>query len=225
MISGLPTPYSVHVFDEVTSTQDVARTTFRERPVVVIAGRQTSGRGREGSAWMNAPRALAVTAAFDMGSSPHWSLASLVAGLSAAAVLGPQVGLKWPNDLLIGDGKVGGILVEVIGQTVAVGCGLNLWWPEPPAGRTALFPEDPGRGPEVGLGVAIAEELFRRLTGAEWGADEYRTRCLTLGRPITWSSGQSGFARDIDSVDGSLLVELDGGGIVRLNAGEVRHIR
>jgi BirA family transcriptional regulator, biotin operon repressor / biotin---[acetyl-CoA-carboxylase] ligase len=225
MTSGLPTPYSVHVFDEVTSTQDVARTIFRERPVVVIAGRQTSGRGREGSAWQNAPRALAVTVAFGLGWSPHWSLASLVAGLSAAAILGPEVGLKWPNDLLVGDGKVGGILVEVTGQTVAVGCGLNLWWPDAPTGSTALFPEDPGRGTEIGLGVAIAEELFRRLVGAKWGADEYRARCLTLGRPIMWSGGRSGVARDIDSVDGSLLVELEGGGLVRLNAGEVRHVR
>ncbi|HEX2420430.1 MAG TPA: biotin--[acetyl-CoA-carboxylase] ligase, partial [Acidimicrobiia bacterium] len=133
----MTTPYSVHVFDEVTSTQDVARQTFRERPVVVIASRQTSGRGREGTAWQNAPRALAMTAAFGLGWSPHWSLASLVAGLSAATVLGPQVGLKWPNDLLIGEGKVGGILVEVTGETVAVGCGLNLWWPDPPAGRAA----------------------------------------------------------------------------------------
>ncbi|HEX2421276.1 MAG TPA: hypothetical protein VHL55_06730, partial [Acidimicrobiia bacterium] len=94
----------------------------------------------------------------------------------------------------------------------------------PPAGRAALFPDDPGRGTEIGLGVALAEELFRRLTGAEWGADEYRTRCLTLGRAIRWSGGQSGVARDIDSVDGSLLVDLEGGGVVRLNAGEVRHV-
>ncbi|MGH8958453.1 MAG: biotin--[acetyl-CoA-carboxylase] ligase, partial [Acidimicrobiia bacterium] len=213
------------VFDEVTSTQDVARSIFKERPVVVIASRQTAGRGRGGSDWLTAPRALAVTAAFDTEWSPHWSVASLVAGLAAASVLGAEIGLKWPNDLLLADRKVGGILVEVTDRTVAVGCGVNLWWPEPPAERAALFTADPGPGAVVGLGVATAEELFRRLAGAEWGASEYRSTCLTLGRPITWSGGLSGLARDIDSEDGSLVVEMPDGEIVRLNAGEIRHVR
>ena len=225
MMSGLPTPYSVHVFDEVTSTQDVAKSIFRGRPVVVIAERQTLGRGRGGSHWVTAPRALAVTVAFASDWSRHLPVASLVAGLAAASVLGSEVELKWPNDLLVSDRKVGGILVEVAGPTVAVGCGVNLWWPEAPPERGALWNADPGDGAGTGLGVAFAEELFGRLAGSDWGAEEYRSRCVTLGQPITWSGGEAGWARDIDSEDGSLLVEIEGGGIVRLNAGEIRHIR
>ncbi|HJR88173.1 MAG TPA: biotin--[acetyl-CoA-carboxylase] ligase [Acidimicrobiia bacterium] len=221
----MPTPYSVHVFDEVTSTQDVAKALFQERPVVVVAGQQTAGRGRGGSDWVTAPRALAVTVAFASDWSPHVSVASLVAGLAAASILGPEVDLKWPNDLLVGDRKVGGILVEVAGRVVAVGCGVNLWWPDPPSERGALWTTDPGVGAGIGLGVAFAEELFSRLAGADWGADQYRARCVTLARPIAWSGGKSGFARDIDSQDGSLIVEVEGGGIVRLHAGEIRHLR
>ncbi|MGH9897081.1 MAG: hypothetical protein ACREA0_34815, partial [bacterium] len=102
---------------------------------------------------------------------------------------------------------------------------LNLWWPEVPGDRAALRADDPGPGAVVGMGVSIAEELFRRLAGAGWGAPEYRSRCVTLGRRITWSGVKSGLARDIDPEDGSLVVEIEGGGIARLNAGEVRHVR
>jgi BirA family biotin operon repressor/biotin-[acetyl-CoA-carboxylase] ligase len=225
MMSGLPTPYSVHVFDEVTSTQDVAKSIFRDRPVVVVAERQTAGRGRGGSDWVTSPRALAVTVAFDSDWSPHSSLASLVAGLAAASILGPEVDLKWPNDLMLDDRKIGGILVEVTGHTVAVGCGVNLWWPEAPPERGGLWSADPSVGGAIGLGVAFAEELFRRLARAAWGVEEYRARCVTLGRAITWSGGGSGLARDIDSADGSLIVEVEGGGMSRLNAGEIRHLR
>ena len=225
MMSGLPTPYSVHVFDEVTSTQDVAKSMFRDRPVVVVANRQTSGRGRGGSEWVTAPRALAVTVVFSSEWSSHSSVASLVAGLAAASTLGPEVVLKWPNDLLVDDRKVGGILVEVAGPTVAVGCGVNLWWPEAPPGRGALSTADPGSGAGIGLGVAFAEQLFGRLAGEDWGVEDYRARCVTLGRSITWSGGNSGLARDVDAEDGSLIVEVEGGGIVRLNAGEIRHLR
>ena len=225
MTSGLPTPYSVHVFDEVTSTQDVATAMLRDRPVVVVAERQTSGRGRGGSDWVTAPRALAVTVALDSQWSPHFSVASLVAGLAAASAFGSEVNLKWPNDLLVEARKVGGILVEVAGTTMAVGCGVNLWWPEAPPERGALRTADPGSGSGIGLGVMFAEELFRRLGADDWGAAEYRRRCVTLGRAITWNGGKSGYARDIDSEDGALLVEIDGGGIVRLTAGEIRHLR
>lgn len=225
MTSGLSTPYSVHVFGEVTSTQDVAKAIFRERPVVVVADHQTAGRGRGGSDWVTAPRAMAITVAFASDWSPHFSVASLVAGLAAASTLGPEVDLKWPNDLLVDDRKVGGILVEIAGSTVALGCGVNLWWPEAPRERGALWAADPGGGAGIGLGVAFAEELFGRLAGEDWGVEEYRARCVTLGRPITWSGDKSGFARDIDSEDGSLMVEVEGGGIVRLNAGEIRHLR
>jgi BirA family biotin operon repressor/biotin-[acetyl-CoA-carboxylase] ligase len=164
-----------------------------------------------------------MTIAIDSNSTAHRQVISLVTGLAVASVL-EGVDLKWPNDLLVGGRKIGGILVEVAGDLAVIGCGINLWWPDAPADRAGLRALDPGPGPDVGLGVAITEEVLGRLRQDEWGASEYRKRCLTLGRQISWVGGE-GFARDIDSVDGSLLVALEGGDFARLNAGEVRHIR
>lgn len=198
---------------------------------MVIAAGQSQGRGRSGRAWETAPRALAVTAAFDLTTSfSEWhstslSLIPLATGLAAASVLGERVALKWPNDLMMNGGKLGGILVEAVGSTLAIGCGINLWWPLPPPERTALFDHDPGSS--VGLGVMLAESLWIRLAAGprDWGAGEYQARCLTIGKRVSWNDDQTGLALDIDRGDGALIVQTDAGEVVRLNAGDVRHLR
>src|SRR5690606_26063526 len=133
----MPPPYSVIRLDDTDSTQDDARATFAGAPVLVVAGSQRRGRGRLSSEWETAPRAMAASLAF----RPDWApaelpLIPLLAGVAAARVIG--CGLKWPNDLFVSERKVGGILVEATEGVVVVGCGLNLWWPQPPAGFGAL---------------------------------------------------------------------------------------
>src|SRR3990172_3487586 len=112
----MATPPSAFHLDVVGSTQDEARTRFSGVPVLVTAARQTTGRGRSGAAWETAPRAVAASLAWE----PGWPDAaaarlSLVAGLAAADTLGDAIGLKWPNDLMRGEAKVGGILTERFG--------------------------------------------------------------------------------------------------------------
>ena len=138
----------------------------------MVAGRQTEGRGRSQRTWESAPRAMAASLAFrptwEIGS---WPLIPLVAGLAAADVLGRDVGLKWPNDLLVGEDKVGGILVEGSGGVLVVGCGLNLWWPDPPDGVGALWSDDPGPEAVVDTATAWADRLLQRLADrpGDWG--------------------------------------------------------
>ena len=90
----------------VTSTQDVAR----DLPVgsIVVADHQTAGRGRLDRRW-EAPPGSALLVSFVLERNP---LLSLAAGVAAAHACGPSVRLKWPNDLLVGERKLGGILVE-----------------------------------------------------------------------------------------------------------------
>jgi BirA family biotin operon repressor/biotin-[acetyl-CoA-carboxylase] ligase len=92
--------------DSVTSTQDVAR----DLPIgsVVLANHQTAGRGRLEHRW-EAPAGTALLVSFALAPNP---LLSLAAGVAAAEACGQGVRLKWPNDLLLGGRKVGGILVE-----------------------------------------------------------------------------------------------------------------
>ena len=92
--------------ESVTSTQDVAR----DLPLgsIVIAEHQTAGRGRLERRW-EAPAGSALLVSFVLEPNP---LLSLAAGVAAAEACGPKVTLKWPNDLLVGERKLGGILVE-----------------------------------------------------------------------------------------------------------------
>lgn len=111
---------------------------------VLLAERQTGGRGRRGRPWQSPLAAnlyLSVSRSFDGGLARLGGL-SLVAGLAAAEALQamgwPQVALKWPNDLVVADGtglrKLGGLLVEGGGEhggpaSAVVGLGLNIAMP------------------------------------------------------------------------------------------------
>ena len=222
----MATPYSLQVYDEVTSTQDVAAAALVDEPILVVTGRQTEGRGRSRRTWESAPRAMAASLAlrppWDLGS---WPLIPLVAGLAAADVLDAAVTLKWPNDLLIGESKVGGILVEGSAGVLVVGCGLNLWWPDPTAGSVALCVDDPGPEAMVGTATAWAERLLQQIAGGpdDWGRSRYLQLSATIGRQVTWEPNGEGQAIDIGD-DGSLVVETELG-IQRLIAGEIRHLR
>ena len=222
----LATPYSLQVYDEVTSTQDIAAAALEREPVLIVAGRQTEGRGRSQRTWQSAPRALAAS----LGLRPTWAtetwpLIPLVAGLAAAEVLGAEIGLKWPNDLVIGENKVGGILVEGSGAAVVIGWGLNLWWPDPPDGVGARWGADPGPGAVLENACSWAERLISRLSGTpqNWGRAEYLERSVTVGRRVTWEPNGLGHALDIDE-GGALVVETENG-TERLIAGEIRHLR
>jgi BirA family transcriptional regulator, biotin operon repressor / biotin---[acetyl-CoA-carboxylase] ligase len=106
--------------DSVASTQDVAR----DMPIgsVVIADHQTAGRGRLEHRW-EAPPGTALLVSFVHKPNP---LLSLATGVAAAEACGQGVRLKWPNDLLLGGRKVGGILVEATPYKAVCGIGINL---------------------------------------------------------------------------------------------------
>jgi BirA family transcriptional regulator, biotin operon repressor / biotin---[acetyl-CoA-carboxylase] ligase len=192
----------------VTSTQDIARSL----PIgsIVIADHQSTGRGRLGHHW-EAPAGTALLVSFVL--APH-PLLSLAAGVAAAEAAGQGVRLKWPNDLMLGGRKVGGILVEATTAKAICGIGINLTWA--PDGAAQL---NQPRGP-----------LLRRLRPAvlKWcsaGPEEvlanWRLLSDTLGRNVRVDlPGRSfeGIAQDIDS-DGELIVD---GTVV--SAGSITHL-
>jgi BirA family transcriptional regulator, biotin operon repressor / biotin---[acetyl-CoA-carboxylase] ligase len=113
----------------VSSTQDVAR----DLPIgsVVVADYQNAGRGRLSHRW-EAPPCTALLVSFVLAPNP---LLSLAAGVAAAEACGPRVRLKWPNDLLLGNRKLGGVLVEVTPTKAICGIGINLTWAPEGASR------------------------------------------------------------------------------------------
>lgn len=210
-----------------SSTQDDARRAYRGRPVVVVADRQNHGRGRRDREWVNAPGALAVSVACEpRWEKERWGLLPLMAGWQAARVLGARVVLKWPNDLLVGPDKVGGILVEASGSLVVAGCGFNLWWPDPPPGMAGLDGRPPGSRRRDEIAHAWAAGFVasaRDPGGGAFSLDDYRRRCVTIGQRVSWAGGGAGRAIDVDP-EGALVVEGSSGRRT-LRSEEVFHVR
>jgi BirA family biotin operon repressor/biotin-[acetyl-CoA-carboxylase] ligase len=98
----------------------------RDLPIgsIVLADHQSAGRGRQDHRW-EAPEGAALLVSFVL---PPNALLSLAAGVAAAEACGPQVRLKWPNDLLLEGKKLGGILVEATPAKAICGIGINLSW-------------------------------------------------------------------------------------------------
>jgi BirA family biotin operon repressor/biotin-[acetyl-CoA-carboxylase] ligase len=226
----MDTPYEVVHLPIADSTQDEARARFDGRALLVLADAQTEGRGRSGARWEHADRALAASLAWVPAWPPAvWPRLTLIAGLAARDAIesrsgGPAVSLKWPNDLVLGDLKVGGVIAEAGAGAVVIGLGVNLWWRRPIDGAGALWPEDPGPGAALRVAEAWARSLLALASGdpASWPLGRYVEHCTTVGRSITWSGG-AGRAVGV-APDGGLRVD-DGNGVVVLHAGAVREVR
>ena len=245
----------LQVVDEVGSTNlDLAARARRGAPSgsVVIANFQSAGRGRQGRTWSAPPgSAVAVSVLLHpVDVAPvRWGWLPLLAGLGVAEGLrrypGAQAWLKWPNDVLIGEGKVAGILAERIdsprGPAVVIGFGVNVHLtvadlPVPTATSLALQASDSApRGPlsrtEVVRSCLTALGALY-LSWQEGQTDEalaasYRERCATLGRRVrvelVGHPPMEGVATDVDS--GGRLVVRTGSRVQVVGAGDVIHLR
>jgi BirA family biotin operon repressor/biotin-[acetyl-CoA-carboxylase] ligase len=145
-----------------------------------------------------------------------------MAGLAALRAVG-RGSLKWPNDLIVDELKVGGILVERSDDVVVAGFGLNLWWPDPPEGVGSIERDDPGLDRHAEIGALWAAELLHLVDLDGWPIDDYRASCVTLGRRITWDPDGSGIAVDV-TANGELVVHDDSGRHT-IASGGIRHVR
>jgi BirA family biotin operon repressor/biotin-[acetyl-CoA-carboxylase] ligase len=178
--------------DSVTSTQDVAR----DMPIgsVVVADHQTAGRGRKERSW-EAPPGTSLLVSFVLAPS---RLLSLAAGVAAAEACGPDVRLKWPNDLLLDDRKVGGILVEATPHKAICGIGVNLTWA--PEGAAML------ERPREDVLDRLQQHIARWTTQpGELVLRRWRELSATLGRRVR-IDGTEGMADDLGP-DGELIVD------------------
>jgi BirA family biotin operon repressor/biotin-[acetyl-CoA-carboxylase] ligase len=126
---------------------------------------------------------------------------------------------------MIDTGKVGGLLVEAADDVVIIGCGLNLWWPQPPTGFAGVLATDPGSAAAAEVAPGWADEVVRALsrTAGEWDRAGYVAVCETIGQEITWAPNGAGVAVDIDAT-GGLVVDTPAGRTT-LRSGSVRSVR
>src|SRR4051812_33305560 len=200
--------------------------------LVVVADHQRAGRGRLGRTWNAPPGAsLLVSVLLRPGLAVEDRhqvvMAAAVAMAEAvAATTGVEATLKWPNDLLVGDRKVAGILAEAAGDAVVVGIGVNLDWPEIPDElvgiATACNLEGGTPATREELLAVFLDDYAARLGDLVETRRRYRSLLGTIGRHVRVERSDAtlvGVATDIDDA-GRLLVEIDGS-VEAIAAGDV----
>ena len=229
-------------YPSLPSTNELAKEEARrgaEEGAVVIAEEQTLGRGRLKRAWLSPKGSLALSVILYPGLEylPFLiMLASLAVVRSIEAVTGLQARIKWPNDVLLNEKKVCGILVEseVRGEVVnyaviGIGVNVNLRIPDFPEllpAATSLSQEMGGEVSRLGLVRRLLVEMDRLylvLPGGGAIYEAWRDSLATLGQEVCAASGEAEYAGIAESVarDGSLLVRRPDSSLIRVVAGDV----
>jgi BirA family transcriptional regulator, biotin operon repressor / biotin---[acetyl-CoA-carboxylase] ligase len=228
--------FSVEILPEIDSTNSELMRRARQGqcdPVLLVAERQTAGRGRLGRDWHSDLRGGGETLTFSLGvplAPADWSGLSLAVGLGVVQALHADLQLKWPNDVWWQQRKLAGILIETasVGATryAVIGVGINIAprSPEglrtPPAWLQELWRDATATDALLRVAPALARAVqgfdqqgFAPLRAAFHGRD-----CL-YGLAVVTSDGSQGMARGVDA-SGALLVHTDQG-LIKISSAEV----
>lgn len=238
--ADFPEPFRLFVRESVESTNDEVRMLAQAGAadgVIVIAERQTAGRGRRGAAWFSP---VGESLAFSILVRPQepkalWPRLALAAGLAVAEAVetfGIEAGIKWPNDVWIYGKKAAGILVEAGADFAVVGIGFNVnstGFPTEVADIATSMRIEAGR--EFNR-ADVLTEIIRRFAkrrlqiGQEFDAlvSSVSVRCVLTGRRVsltTASGPRVGIVTGI-APGGELLLKTDQGMERLIQADEVR---
>lgn len=234
-----------------TNADLAGRARAGEHPGIVLAAEhQTAGRGRLDRTWVTPPSTCLT---FSMLVQPdrvpvgHWPWLPLLTGIAVVEavrrVCDVEGGLKWPNDVLVGERKLAGILVERVerptGPAAVIGVGLNVSLHEdelPAPAATSLWLEDARTTDRT----VVLREVLRTFEAlyVQWQAEDgdperglrasYVQRCRTLGREVRaelpGGAVLEGKATGVDAA-GRLEVRDAAGETTALGAGDVVHVR
>lgn len=247
-LRGASSWHTIEHHPEVTSTNDVAHARVAEGAtpgLVVVADRQTQGRGRSGRTWADVTGRSLLSSYLLGVPREDATLIPLAGGLAVVEALrrfGVRPRLKWPNDVLLGDGKVAGILAERYAATgdrpahVVLGIGINVDWRGVERDETtaswASVAEEADRDVDR---FEVLAELLHPLdqwlqavaTSPQRVLGLYRERCATIGREVrvTTADGEvRGRAVDL-ARSGALVLERPDGAAITVTAGDVVHLR
>jgi BirA family biotin operon repressor/biotin-[acetyl-CoA-carboxylase] ligase len=235
--------YNLLMFDEIDSTNDEAKRLARSQPIgnfVISAKKQTKGRGQYGREWDSSgsnlymsillqpdlPREIFSQCSF----LSALSLYDVIHNLAKKQGIELNMSLKWPNDLLINEAKIAGILLESIGPYLIIGIGLNIEHHPVIQGRNTTSMK------ALGLACVTPQNMIDLIMQAFEGY--YKTwlskgfmpvrklwllRAHKLGSIITANDGKqriSGEFVDIDQM-GAIRLKLANGAMHSMSAGEV----
>jgi BirA family transcriptional regulator, biotin operon repressor / biotin---[acetyl-CoA-carboxylase] ligase len=234
--------HNIHYFDEVDSTMDIARELARNQCphfTVVIAGRQKKGRGRLKRSWLSSEGGLYFTIVVRPKIPPVLSsrvnfAASMILARTLRRLFGIEAMVKWPNDILVADKKLVGMLSEMEAESdmvafINIGLGINVnndpTPSEPLASSLKLI-----LGREISRRSLLAEfldefENYMRHAALDDVVSEWKQYTMTLNRYVKIVTTQQvfeGLAVDVDE-NGALLLELADGSIRKIVYGDCFH--
>jgi BirA family biotin operon repressor/biotin-[acetyl-CoA-carboxylase] ligase len=239
---------SFEIFDQIDSTNRYLVERSQHNGLsgsVCFAEHQTAGKGRRGRQWVSPYGSniyLSILWRFQQGPAAISGL-SLAIGVAVIRALKQHeisdIGLKWPNDIYSQGKKLGGILVEVSGETdgpcsAVIGLGLNLFLPENEAeGITQAWTDlTTITGQSRLLRNQLSGTLLNHLlpiiaefenTGIQAYLDEWRSYDCLSGKSATLFIGQQQFEGIVQGIDdnGMLLIERPDGNVQTFASGEV----
>ncbi len=229
-------------YPELKSTMDEAARLAdegAEEGTVVIAERQSAGRGRQGRSWVSQPGNLLFSILFRPAMA-QLPFISIIGGVAAARAVRKTTGLapkiKWPNDLMLNGRKAAGILAEsaIVGESVCyavlgIGVNVSLDVSESEEISAVATSVNAAAGREVDRESLLRQllleldDLYIRLGRGASPRPEWRGLLETIGQPVTAASGNgtcTGRAEDVDET-GNLLLRLEDGRLITLTAGDV----
>ncbi|NLD87728.1 MAG: biotin--[acetyl-CoA-carboxylase] ligase [Clostridiales bacterium] len=224
----------VKILEIVPSTNDYIKENMdsMSHGDCVLALTQTGGKGRLGRVWESRRgESLCFSMLIDVNKWEELTIIPLLCGLASLDTIGVG-GLKWPNDIIIGDKKVGGILCECRGKRAVCGIGINLsqkedFFRELPNGASLDMMGIPHYEAGV-MAIRLRDNMLKylnilNLDGKSGIISRFRSRCITLGCEVEATGSGTvirGIASDINE-DGELIIDT-GSGLVPVNSGEVR---
>lgn len=234
-------------FEQIDSTNryllDQARS-GAPGPLVAVADRQSAGRGRLGRVWQAPAGASLLVSVMVRPTVPveRWPQLLGACGVAAVAVITElcdvPAKLKWPNDVVVHDKKLGGLLAEVAGDAVVLGMGLNLDWSSFPSDIANTATAVSMLGGRVQPQRVVLHAWLRRL---DWWLREVerspegfallqwhqRARSATLGRDVRVELPDAellGRAVDL-TPHGELIVQTSDGERHIVAVGDIVHLR
>jgi len=209
----------IYRYHEVTSTQEVAKKLIDEGKdtFAVVAEYQKEGRGRLGREWISPPGGLYMSVVIKKDDRAF--MRAGVAVVKALKHAGIEANLKWPNDVLVRNKKIAGILVENYKDRSIVGVGINI--SHAPLNEATCIECEGGSINRDKLVKLIIKELKKKNF-----YEDYKQMCSTIGKYvkiIALNEVIEGRAIDIDSI-GRIVLETKNG-INKIAAGDCIHLR
>ena len=177
-------------FESIYNTQEYALSELSSEPILVISYSQEKGKGTSNRTWLNADQALACSLAVKQEDIKlKHTLIPLLSGYIFTEVLkGVGLSLKWPNDIVLNNLKVGGILVEKSENNICIGMGINYFWEKPEVpGAGSIFTKKQEDALINLHAEKWANSLLFSLAKKNFDLVKYKQKLQTLGKIVELS--------------------------------------